>query len=446
MRSHQCALAVEPRAPRRGRGSRDLAGVTGRPRARSVSSPVGLDSLSGTVSRESRPTAGCPETSQRACRYPVRDGIGHTANLGIVLAVNDVNVHSNGSRKRATIRDVATRAGVSRQTVSRVLNLNPRVADHTRERVHAAIRELGYVPSPMAQGLHSNRTHSLGVVAEDISDGFFARMAAGAEMAARRRGYYLMIGSVEPDDDGRGYLRLMLERRVEGLILARPSVPLAPDVLLSTRDAGVPLVCVAAGELPGFPVVDVNNHQGGYDATRHLLEHGHERIATIVGPREWPSAAARLEGYRRALREAGIAEDPALVEYVSDWGLASGQAAAARLLERNAVFTALFAQSDLIALGAIRSFRDARRRVPDDVSVVGYDDLPVADFVEPGLTTVHQPMQEVGALAADLLLDQLTGVAAPGPGARLLPAVLVARRSVAAPPASRRTADADRIR
>ena len=349
-----------------------------------------------------------------------------------------MNVQATGSGKRATIRDVATRAGVSHQTVSRVINLNPNVADHTRERVLLAIRELGYVPSPMARGLISNRTHSLGVVADDISDGFFARMVAGAEAEARRRGYYLMIGSVEPDDDERGYLRLMVERRVEGLILARPSVPLRPEDLLPAREAGVPLVGVGASLLPGFPVIDVDNHQGGYDATRHLLERGHERIATIVGPREWPSAAARLEGYRRALREAGIAEDPVLVEYVSDWGLASGQAAAARLLERKVPFTAIFAQSDLIALGAIRQLRDAHLRVPDDVSIVGYDDLPVADFVEPGLTTVHQPMQEVGALAASVLLDQLTGVAELEAGARLLPAVLVERHTVAQPPDGRR--------
>jgi DNA-binding LacI/PurR family transcriptional regulator len=363
----------------------------------------------------------------------------HTQRYGRLRNdVKDVNVHEADSGKRATIRDVATRAGVSHQTVSRVINLNPNVAEHTRQRVQTAIRDLGYVPSPMARGLISNRTRSLGVVADDISDGFFARMVAGAEAEARRRGYYLMIGSVEPDDDERGYLRLMLERRVEGLILARPSVPLATDDLQPARSAGVPLVVVGASELPGFPIIDVDNQQGGYDATRHLLEHGHERIATIVGPRDWPSAAARLAGYRRALQEAGLEEDPALVEYVPDWGLESGQAAAARLLERAASFTALFAQSDLIALGAIRQLRSARRRVPDDVSVVGYDDLPVADFVEPSLTTVHQPMQEVGALAAGLLLDQLTGVATLEPGARSLPAVLVARDSVAAPPDRRR--------
>jgi DNA-binding LacI/PurR family transcriptional regulator len=338
----------------------------------------------------------------------------------------------NGQGRPATIRDVAARAGVSHQTVSRVINDSPSVTAATRERVLAAIRDLAFVPSPMARGLISNQTRSIGIVADDVSDHFFARVVAGAEAEARRRGYYLMIGSVEPDDDEGGYLRLMLERRVEGLILARPSVPLTPADLVAARGAGVPLVAVGFSELPGFPVVDVDNRQGGYDATRHLLEHGHRRIATLVGPGAWPSAAARLDGYRQALLEAGVAEDPNLVEPASGWGLESGRAAARRLLERGADFTALFGHSDLIALGAIRQLRDAGLRVPDDVSVVGYDDLPVAEYFEPALSTIHQPMREVGALAAGFVLDQLAGGAAPALEAHLLRAVLVARESVRA--------------
>jgi DNA-binding LacI/PurR family transcriptional regulator len=334
------------------------------------------------------------------------------------------------SGRPPTIRDVAVRAGVSHQTVSRVINDSPRVTKATRERVLTAIRDLSYVPSPMARGLISNQTRSIGVVADDISDHFFARVVAGAEAEARRRGYYLMIGSVEPDDDEAGYLRLMLERRVEGLILARPSVPLPQADLRAARGAGVPLVAVGSTGLQDVPVVDVDNRQGGYDATRFLLEQGHRRIATIVGPAGWPSAAARFDGYRQALREVGLAEDPELVEHASGWGLESGQAAAAGLLERDLDFTAVFAHSDLIALGAIRELRDAGLRVPDDVSVVGYDDLPVAGYVEPALTTVHQPMREVGAWAAALVLDELAGGAAPTADAHLLRAVLVARESV----------------
>jgi DNA-binding LacI/PurR family transcriptional regulator len=342
-----------------------------------------------------------------------------------------VTVHEGETTPRpATIRDVAARAGVSHQTVSRVINDNPNVAERTRDRVLTAIRELGYVPSPMARGLSSNQTHSIGVVSDDISDQFFARVVAGAEAESRRRGYYLMIGSVEPDDDQRGYLRLLLERRVEGLILARPSVPVSAEDLVHAKTAGVPIVSVASNPLPGFPTVDVDNVQGGYAATAHLVESGHRQIATVVGPSEFPSAAARFEGYRRALEEANVTHDPGLVEHAGDWGLESGRAAAARLLERGESFTALFAHSDLIALGAIRQLREAGKRIPEDVSVVGYDDLPVAAYVDPPLTTVHQAMDEVGALAAALILDQLDGRGESPGGTHLLPAELVVRSSV----------------
>jgi DNA-binding LacI/PurR family transcriptional regulator len=175
--------------------------------------------------------------------------------------------------------------------------------------------------------------------------------------------------------------------------------------------------------------VDVDNRQGGYDATRFLIQQGHRRIATVVGPQAWPSAAARFEGYRQALRDAAVAEDPGLVEHAADWGLESGQVAAANLLGRTTDFTAVFAHSDLIALGALRELREAGLRVPDDISVVGYDDLPVAAYLDPPLATVHQPMDEVGARAAGILLDQIGGGEAP-PDAYLLPAVLVARGSV----------------
>jgi LacI family transcriptional regulator len=351
-----------------------------------------------------------------------------SGNIGDVSSA----VKDGGDGRRATIRDVAARAGVSHQTVSRVLNASPSVAESTRARVLAAIEELRYVPSPTARALTSKRTHSLGIVTDDISDFFFSHMVAGAEAEARRRGYFLMIGSVERDDDEEGYLRLMLERRVEGLILARPSVPLRGELRLAAERAAVPLVLVGSSRVPGLTVVDVDNRQGGYDATRELVERGHHRIATIVGPEEWPSSIARLEGYRQALRDAGVAEETALEEVADDWGVESGEAAAARLLERGETFTALFAHNDLLALGAIARFRQAGLSVPGDVSVVGYDDLPVAAVVDPPLTTVHQPMRELGALATALLLDQLADGGAPAPDTHLLPAALVSRGSVVA--------------
>jgi DNA-binding LacI/PurR family transcriptional regulator len=334
------------------------------------------------------------------------------------------------------MRDVARRAGVSHQTVSRVINGHDNVSQETRRRVEAAIRELHYVPNPNARGLTSNRTHSLGLVTADISDHFFAEAAAGAEIEARRRGYYLIIASVEEDarDDERGYLRLMVERRVEGLILARPELPVSSDQLSLPSGARVPLVALGSSELPGFTVVDVDNRQGGFDAVSFLIGEGHREIATIVGPLEWPSTRARLDGYREALERAGLVDPVELVAYAPDWGLASGQRATAELLTRGASFTALFAQSDLMAIGAIRELRARGLRVPQDVSVVGYDDIPIASFFDPSLTTVSQPMREVGARAASLVLDALAEGGALAPGTHLLPAELVVRESTAARP------------
>jgi DNA-binding LacI/PurR family transcriptional regulator len=327
--------------------------------------------------------------------------------------------------RQPTIRDVAKHAGVSHQTVSRVINDHELVSPETRRRVEAAIQELNYVPSPIARGLTSNRTHSIGLVSTDISGHFFAEVAAGAEVEARRRGYYLVIASVEEhaEEDERAYLRLMLERRVEGLIVARPRLPISPE-------QAVPLVAIASSEAPGLTVVDVDNRRGGLEATGHLLAHGHRSIATITGPMEWPSSRARLAGYLDAMAGIDLEPDRRLVEPAPDWGLADGQAAMARLLGRTTQFTALFAHSDLIAIGAIRELRAHGLQVPGDVSVVGYDDLPVAAYVDPPLTTVHQPTRAVGEAAAGLVLDAVGG-GLPA-GVHLLPIRLVERTSTAA--------------
>lgn len=332
--------------------------------------------------------------------------------------------------RQPTIRDVAERAGVSHQTVSRVINHHQLVSPATRQRVEQAIRELEYVPSPIARGLISNRTHSIGLVSSDFSDHFFAQVASGAEMEARRRGYYLVIASVEEDaeTDERGYLRLMVERRVEGLIVARPKLPISLD---QASRGLVPVVAIGSREAPGLTVVDVDNRRGGRDAVGFLLRRGHRQIATITGPMEWLSSHARLEGYRDALRDAGVSYDPSLVEQAPGWALADGQTAMARLLDRRVPFTALFAYSDLVAIGAIKEMRARGLRVPEDVSVVGYDDIPVAAYVDPPLTTVRQPMREVGERAASLVLDGIGGEATGG--VQLLPARLVARGSVTEP-------------
>jgi len=336
--------------------------------------------------------------------------------------------------KGATIRDVARRARVSHQTVSRVINGQENVTAETRERVLAAVRELGYVPSAVARSLSSSRTHTLGMVTTDVSDHFFAEAVAGAEAEARKRGYFLIIGSIEEgsEDDERTYLRLMLERRVEGLIVAVPRLRLAEDDVLADAVARIPTVLVASDiDLAGADHVDIDNRRGGHEATAYLVAQKHRLIATITGPLDWPSARARLDGYRDALRDTGIPADRSLVEPCVDWGLDSGRRAADRLLGSVPKLTAIFAQSDLLALGAIAALRARGMRVPQDVSVVGFDDIPVSSVFDPPLTTVRQPMREVGELAARLVGDRAASSRRAKGARHMLRAPLVIRGSVA---------------
>jgi DNA-binding LacI/PurR family transcriptional regulator len=344
------------------------------------------------------------------------------------------NVKREDQARRPTVRDVAAVAGVSHQTVSRVINDHGYVNEGTRERVTAAIKQLDYVPNAIARSLSSDRTHTIGVVTNDISDHFFAEFVAGAEAEARSHDLFLLIGSVEeavPDDE-EAYLRVMLQRRLEGLIVARPVLAAASQRRLRSIASRMPVVLVASQpELHGLPSVDVDNQAGGRDATAYLLELGHRQIATITGPLEWTSGARRLAGYRAALLASAAGFDATLVESCDDWGLEAGAAAMNRLLDRGGAFTAVFAHSDLLAIGAITALRQRGLRVPADVSVVGYDDIPVARFVDPALTTMRQPMREVGRAALTMLLDGREG-RLQGDGQVLLPAELMVRDSAGA--------------
>lgn len=344
----------------------------------------------------------------------------------------------SAQRGRPTIREVAAAAGVSYQTVSRVINSDGYVAGPTRAKVLAAIRDLNYVPNGIARSLSSSRSHTLGIVSNDISDHSFAEMAAGAELEARRHGFYLIIGSVEegsPDDE-EAYLRLMQQRRIDGLIVARPRLRPASRRMLAAMATSIPTVAIASRlEALRLNSVDIDNLMGGRLATRHLLEAGHTAIATITGPLDWPSAQARIQGAREALRDASP-RDGLVIETSPEWGVEGGRAAMARLLASRTRFSAVFAQSDLIALGAIAELQARGLSVPGDVSIVGYDDIPVAKYMTPALTTVRQPMAEVGARAVRLLVDEL-GHSANGGSARrrhqLVDVALVVRDSVASP-------------
>jgi DNA-binding LacI/PurR family transcriptional regulator len=340
--------------------------------------------------------------------------------------------------RRPTIREVAAQAGVSHQTVSRVINADGYVAEATRNRVLQAIRQMNFVPNGIARSLSSRRSHTLGVVSNDISDHSFAEMAAGAEAEARRRGYYLIIGSVEdavPEDE-EAYLRLMQQRRIEGLIVARPRLRRASWKLLAGIADSIPTVAIASRlEALSLHSVDIDNVGGGRVAAAHLIANGHRDMATITGPMDWPSAQARLEGAQAALRDGGL-ETKLVVVSSEEWGVEGGRAAMQQLLQAGRRFTALFAQSDLLAVGAIAELHARGLVVPDDVSVVGYDDIPVARYMTPALTTVRQPMNVVGARAVSMLAEELARPPRSSRSRRrheLVNVSLVVRDSVASP-------------
>jgi LacI family transcriptional regulator len=314
---------------------------------------------------------------------------------------------------KATIRDVAAAAGVSYQTVSRVINNRPDVADETRHRVWQVIEELGYQPSAIARGLVSKRTYTLGLITADFSDYFFTQVIVGAEIEARKHGYFFMLCSTErnPDDEPT-YLRLLTERQVDGILFARPSTEQDDRHIVALLHEGVPLVTTAY-HVPGeqLTVVDVDNVDGGFQATQCLIDGGHCQIGMISGPPAWKSVKDRSEGYRLALEKAGVAFDESLIEH-GDWWHESGYQAMRRLLARAPHITALFVQNDRMAIGAIRALREAGRRIPDDVAIVGYDDTPEAAYCHPPLTTIHQPMQQVGEVATRLLIESIDDSAA----------------------------------
>ena len=329
------------------------------------------------------------------------------------------------------------RANVSHQTVSRVINSDPRVNEPTRARVLDALRELDYVPNAVARSLTSARTHTLGLVTANVSDHAFGQTVAGAEAEARRRGFYLLVGSVEDaskEDEEEAYLQILLQRRVEGLILDWPTLLGRGEATLKLAAARVPVVLVAAtARLEGIWSVDIDNRQAGRDATAYLVAQGHRSIATITGPIDWSSARDRLDGYCDAMQAANLDVDPHRIQRCPDWGPESGRAAVGRLLDAGLRFTSVFVQSDLLAVGVIAELRRRGLRVPEDVSIVGFDDIPIAGFLDPPLTTMRQPIRELGELAASIVVGAITdGGAAAADGSRrhLLAAELVVRGSV----------------
>ncbi|MDG4821763.1 LacI family DNA-binding transcriptional regulator [Asanoa sp. WMMD1127] len=303
----------------------------------------------------------------------------------------------------AVMIDVARLAGVSHQTVSRVLNGHPSVRTETRERVLTAVRQLNYRPNALARGLAGRRSRVLGVVSFDTILYGPAATLLGVERAARAAGYGVSIVTLEQlDHDGvSDALSALAEQSVAGVVIIAPFTNAASA--LRSLPTGIPAVVVEAGTSGALPAISVDQIAGAELAVRHLLELGHETVWHVRGPQNWLEARDREYAWRSTLESAGLAVPPALD---GDWSAASGYQAGLRLAGDPRV-TAVFCANDQQALGLLRAFHERGVRVPDDVSVVGFDDIPEAEFMSPPLTTIRQDFDEVGRRCLAMLLDLL---------------------------------------
>lgn len=326
----------------------------------------------------------------------------------------------------ATIADVAALAGVGAGTVSRVLNGSPKVSVATRERVLATIAELGYRPNPLAQGLSRGRCRTLGVVVPYFTTPSPVERLRGVASALEGGQHDLVIFNVETVAHRDDFLATLTRRdRADGLVLM--SFPPPEDALARIVEAGVPVVLVDA-RADGVDSVVIDDVAGGRLATEHLIGLGHERIAFIGGDPHQPlgfiSADERETGFRLAMAEAGLPVDDDLVQHGTH-AREVAVALAKDLLRRPDPPTAVFATADIQALGVLEAARSLGVRVPDELSVIGFDDIELAAYV--GLTTVRQPLIESGRLGARLLLDALTGDTTPTARVHELPLEVVVR-------------------
>lgn len=333
-----------------------------------------------------------------------------------------------------TLQDVARIAGVSRSTVSRVINNHPSVDPKTRQRVQRAIKQCGYRPHAIARSLATKRTHIIGMIIPEavsrlFTDPYFALMLLGATDACNRSGYQLILSLFTASVDSKTmHDRIVHNGFVDGVLTANACLDdkLVPRLL----DTGVPFVTIGRHSDERVSYVDVDNVGGARMATEFLIHLGHKRIATITGPLNMTPAQDRLTGFLNAMQANDLPVPEALI-VEGDFTEMGGRAAMTRLLEERP--TAVFAASDSMAIGAVRAIQSAGLRVPEDISVIGFDDLPSAASLEPPLTTVHQPIEGLAELAVEVLIGRLKRKIPNGIAVQrvILPTELMVRKSCA---------------
>ena len=332
-----------------------------------------------------------------------------------------------------TMRQIADRAKVSIGTVSHVINQTAAVRPKLRERVLDAIRNMGYLPSALAQGLRKKRTNMLGMVIPDITNPFFPGVVRGVEDVAYKRSFRVILCNADNDPSKEAaYVRELRSYHIAGLLIIPAAGADIAGHLRAYASASVPVVCIdrVPDGWKGDAVV-VANAEGACLATRHLIQMGHQRLAVIAGPLRLTNAAERLKGFTRALNEARIKIEPEFVQEAR-FDAVSGYQAALRLLRMLPRPTAIFACNDLMAFGALQAARELGIRCPEDLSIAGFDSLEFTTLTDPSLTSVYQPGYQLGATAARLLLQRIDGMRS-APKKVVLQTELKKRNSVGPP-------------
>jgi DNA-binding LacI/PurR family transcriptional regulator len=357
---------------------------------------------------------------------PNREPIPLTAHNGRALLRGGPAASDRGP----AMTDVAALAGVSHQTVSRVINKRSGVRPMTRMRVLAAIEELGYRPNTAARALVTGRSQTLGVVSMNSTLYGPASMLYGIEQAALESHYFITAASLRSTERQavRQAIDRLMDQGVAGVVVIAPIESVAEA--LADVPSGLRVVAVEGDPDADVDVVTVDQFAGAVAATTHLLELGHQTVWHVTGPLDWPEARRRKAGWQATLETAGLEVPPPLT---GDWSAHSGLEAG-RVLARMDDVTAVFAGNDSMALGLLRAFAEHGRQVPDDISVVGFDDIPEAAYLAPPLTTVRQDFGEVGRRSLALLLDQIDRGEDPRVHERIVvPSVLVVRDSTSSP-------------
>ena len=307
-----------------------------------------------------------------------------------------------------TIKDIARLANVSIATVSKVINNKTEgISEETKNRILQLIKETGYQPNAIARSLVTKKTKTIGLIVPDISNPFFPDVARGVEDGAHMDGYNVFLCNTDDNLDKEiEYIKVLREKCVDGIIFTSGSIP-KYEHIVELRTSGIPIVIIDRRiDSEDVYGVFLDNYKGGYIATRYLISLGHKRIGCVTGPLYVSSAIERLEGYKKALMDNGIDIDETLI-FEGDYRISGGAVGAEKLLDRKV--TAIFAFNDLMAYGAYLTIRSHGYKIPDDISVVGFDDIQLSQVMEPQLTTIRQPAYDMGLNAVRILINLIGG-------------------------------------